>query len=198
MKLSPITSLTTIACLLLAAISITRAQDGKARNNETGEPSIITRDYIQDEVKLSDEQKQKLSNNSPGFMKIVDAHDNEKIWAFVRETMNAEQFKRFEQLELQHEGPPALFRPQIANELKITDEQRQQFMGLVQEMTKAVQPLIQESKSAGTPEKMDEFRLKVIKLRMDCLGKMVALMSDVQKQQWQEMTGKPFDTLRHH
>ena len=27
---------------------------------------------------------------------------------------------------------------------------------------------------------------------------MLALMSDEQKKQWQEMTGKPFDTLRHH
>ena len=197
MKLS---SITTIACLLLAAASIAPAQDKEARKHqsETGQPSIITRDYVQDECKLSDEQKQKLSNNSPGFMKIVDTHDNEKIWAFVRETMNAEQFKRFEQLELQHDGPPALFRPQIAQELKITDGQRQQFMGLVQEMTKEVQPLIQESKSAGNPEKMEEFRLKVIKLRLDCMGKMIALMSDTQKKQWQEMTGKAFDTLRHH
>ncbi len=32
----------------------------------------------------------------------------------------------------------------------------------------------------------------------DCLGKMEVLMSDAQKAQWQEMTGKPFDTLRHH
>ena len=71
-------------------------------------------------------------------------------------------------------------------------------MGLVQRMSKEVQPLIQESKSAGTPEKMEEFRLIAIKLRLDCLGKMVALMSAAQKQQWQEMTGQPFDTLRHH
>ena len=193
-------SLTTIACLLLAAISIAWAQDEKARKHqsESGEPSIITRDYIQDEVKLSEEQKQKLSKTSPSFMKILDSHDNGNIWAFVKETMNAEQLKRFEQLELQHEGPPALFRPQIAQELKITDEQRQQFIGLVQEMTKEVHPLIQESKSAGTPEKMDEFRLKVIKLRLDCLGKMVARMSAAQKKQWEEMIGKPFDTLRHH
>ena len=192
-------SITTIACLVVA-VSLARAQDGNARKHqsETGEPAIITRDYIQDEVKLSEEQKQKLSKTSPSFMKILDSHDNGNIWAFVKETMNAEQLKRFEQLELQHEGPPALFRPQIAQELKITDEQRQQFMGLVQEMTKEVHPLIQESKSAGTPEKMDEFRLKVIKLRLDCLGKMVALMSGAQKKQWEEMIGKPFDTLRHH
>ncbi len=149
-------------------------------------------------MKLSDDQKQKLSKTSPGFVKILDSHDNGEIWAFLKETMNAEQFKRFEQLELQHDGPPALFRPQIAQELKITDGERQQFMGLVQKMTKEVQPLFQESKSAGSPEKLEEFRLKVIKLRLDCLGKMVTLMSDAQRKQWQEMIAKPFDTLHHH
>ena len=197
MKLS---SITPIACLWLAVVSITRAQDKEARKHqgETGEPSIITRDYVQDECKLSDEQKQKLSNNSPGFMKIVGTHDNEKIWAFIKESMNAEQFKRFEQLELQHDGPPALFRPKIAQELKITAELQKQFMGFVQEMQKQIEPLIKEGRSAVKPEKMEEFRLKVIKMRMDCLGKMLALVSDVQKKQWEEMTGKPFDTLRHH
>lgn len=65
-------------------------------------------------------------------------------------------------------------------------------------MTQKVQPLIKESKSVGNPEKMEEIRLTVIKLRTDCLGKMVALMSDVQKEQWREMIGKPVDTLRHH
>ena len=197
MKLSPIT---TIACLLLAAAGIAGAQDQKARKHqsEAGEPAIITRDYVQDECKLSDEQKQKLSNNSPGFMKIVNTHDSEQVWAFIKETMNAEQFKRFEQLELQHDGPPALFRPKIVEQLKITADQRNQFIGLVQAMQKQLEPLIKESKSAENPEQMEEFRLKAIKMRMDCLGKMVALMSDAQKQHWEEVTGISFDTLRHH
>jgi hypothetical protein len=194
MKLS---SITTIACLLLAATGIAR-EKARKHQSEAGEPSIITRDYIQDEVKLADDQKQKLSKTSPDFMKILDSHDNENIWAYLKEILNGEQLTRFEQLELQHEGPPALFRPQIAQELKITDEQRNQFLGLAQEMTKQVKPLIQESKSAGSPEKMEEYRLQVIKLRMDCLGKMEALMNDSQKEQWQKMIGKPFDTLRHH
>ena len=192
--------ITITAGLSLAAADIIWAQGEKARKHqpESGEPAIITRDYIQDELKLSDDQKQKLQKTSPSFMKILDTHDNGNIWAFLEETLNAEQFKRFEQLELQHEGPSALFRPQIAQELKITSEQRSQFMGLVQEMTRKVQPLIKESKSARNPGKMDEIRLTVIKLRTDCLGKMTDLMSDAQKKQWQEVLGKPFDTLRHH
>ena len=101
-------------------------------------------------------------------------------------------------MELQHEGPPALFRPEIAKELQITGEQRNQFMGLVQEMTKKLQPLIKEAKSAAKPQEMEKMRQEALKMRQDCLGKMEALMSDAQKKQWQEMIGKPFDTLRHH
>lgn len=130
MKLSFIIA---VACLLLAAASITRAQDEKVHmhQSETGEPAIITRDYIQDELRLSGDQKHKLQKTSPFFMIILDSHDNGRIWAFLDEILNPEQFKRFEELELQHEGPPALFRPQIAQELKITGEQRSQFMSLV-------------------------------------------------------------------
>ena len=185
-----------LACLLLAAVGIAGAQDTEARKHPSGEPSIITRDYIQDELKLSDDQKHKLDKTSPDFRKVLGSQ--EKTWAFVEETLSAEQLKRFEQLELQHEGPPALFRPGIAKELQITGEQRNQFMGLVQEMTKKLAPLIQEAKSAANPQEMEKMRQEALKLRQDCQGKMEALMSDAQKKQWQEMLGKPFDTLRHH
>ncbi len=70
-------------------------------------------------------------------------------------------------------------------------------MGLIQEMSKEVQPLIRETKSesGGNPE---EFRLAVIKLRPGFLGKTEALMSDAQKKQWQKMIGKLYDALRNH
>lgn len=71
-------------------------------------------------------------------------------------------------------------------------------MGLVQEMTREVQPLIKVSRPAGNPEKLEAFRLKIIKLRLDCPDKMEACMGDAQKKRWQEMTGKPSDTLRYH
>lgn len=186
------------ACLLLAAAGIARAQDKEARKHPSGEPSIITRDYIQDELKLSDDQKHKLDKTSPDFRKVLDSNSQEKTWAFVEATLNAEQLKRFEQLELQHEGPPALFRPEIAKKLQITGEQQKQFMGLVQEMTKKLEPLIKESKSAANPQEMEKMRQEALKLRQDCQGKMEALMNDAQKKQWKEMIGKPFDTLRHH
>ena len=197
MKLSSIT-VSTIACLLLAAASIALAQDKEARKYPSGEPAIITRDYIQDELKLSDDQKHKLDKTSPDFQKVLDSHSQEKTWAFVEETLSAEQLRRFEQLELQHEGPPALSRPEIVKKLLITGEQQKQFTGLIQEMKKTLEPLIKEAKSAANPQEMEKMRQEVLKLRQDCQGKMEAFMSDAQKKQWQEMLGKPFDTLRHH
>jgi hypothetical protein len=175
--------LTPIAVLLslLPTTSFVRAQT-------PGEPAIISRDYVQEELKLSADQKQKLQKSL-----LPDAP--EKVWALVMGILDTTQFERFKQLELQHEGPPALFRPEIAGKLQITDEQRKRFMGLILEMKKTIDPLMNEAKSGGNQE---EIRLKVIKMREDCLGKMEALMTDAQKKQWHELTGKPFDTLRHH
>ena len=186
-----------LAGLWLAAAGIAVAQDNKEpRKHSSGEPSIITRDYIQDELKLSDEQKQKLQKTSPEFRKVSDSQ--EKTWVFLQETLSAEQLKRFEQLELQHEGPPALLRPEIVKELQITSEQREQFMGLIQEMKKKLEPLLKDAKAAANPQAMEKMRLEALTLRQACQGKMEALLSDAQKEQWREKIGGPFDTLRHH
>lgn len=186
----------TVTCLLLAAtITIACAQDAGVRNQHLqalGEPAIISRDYIQEELKLSDDQKQELQKKLPDYLKVSDAQG---IWAFLKETLTPEQFKRFQQLELQHEGPPAVLRTQIAKDLQITDEQRNQFIGLIQDMQKKIEPLMKEAKSGGDP---DVIRPKVIRMRQDCQGKMEYLMSEAQKSRWEEMIGKPFDTLRHH
>jgi hypothetical protein len=187
-------TITAIALLWLAATCIGQAQDKEARRHQSpGEPGIISRDYVQEELDLSDDQKQKLQSKLPDYLNASDAQ--ERLWAFLKETLNGEQFKRFQQLELQHEGPPALFRPGIAKKLQITDEQRNQFVALIQAMQKMIEPLMREAKSGGNPE---EIRPKVIQLREDCQARVKALMSDAQKEQWKEMIGKPFDTLRHH
>jgi hypothetical protein len=176
-----LTYIAALVYLLLVTASLAPAQ-------MLGEPAIISRDYVQDELKLSDDQKQKLQKSL-----LPDAP--EKVWELVMGTLDKTQFERFKQLELQHEGPPALFRPEIASTLQITDEQRKQFIVLIQALQKTIEPLMKEAKAGGNQE---EIRLKVIKQREDCQGKMEALMTDAQKKQWHELTGEPFDTLRHH
>ena len=98
-----------------------------------GGPFLVFRDKVQEELKLSDDQKQKLMEKFPDhvqetmkvFEKIKDLKSEErekemqshrqkareKLSALLKETLKAEQLKRLRQLELQQEGPFALGRP---------------------------------------------------------------------------------------
>ena len=173
---------------------------------------LVFRDKVQEELKLSDKQKEKLLEKFPDyaqetknvFDKITDlkpqerekemqSHrqlSHEQLMALLKDTLKAEQLKRLQQLELQQHGPFALGRPEIVKELKITVEQRKQFMGVVQEMQMKIEPLIKEAQSGGDPQ---EIRPKVMKIRNDHEGKIEAILTDTQKKQWKKMLGKPFD-----
>jgi hypothetical protein len=172
---------------------------------------LVFRDKVQEELKLSDKQKEKLLETFPDyaqqtkkvFDKIADlkpqqrekemqSHrqkSHEKLAALLKETLKAEQLKRLQQLELQQQGPFALGRPEIAKDLKITVEQRKQFMGVVQDMQKKIEPLMKEAQLGGDPQ---EIRPRVMKIRKDHEAKIEAILSDAQKQQWKKMLGKPF------
>ena len=203
-------SITIIACLLLAAVGITRSHDEEARRHqlhELGGPYFVSRDKVQDEMKLSDEQRRKLSGKLSGDLleskdllgqlKNLKGPEREKLLqpsyakleAFLQENLTADQLKRFQQLKLQYDTPSIMLRPEIVTKLHITDEQRQRFMGAIMGMQKRIGPLIQEAKSGGNQQ---EVLLEVTKLRQDCQGQIVALLNDAQRKQWEEMTGNPF------
>lgn len=203
-------TITLIAGLLLAALGITWSQDEEARRHllhELGGPYFISRDKVQEEMRLSDGQKQKLwdklsadllaARNLPEKLKNLKGSEREKLMqpsyekleAFLQENLTADQLVRYQQLKLQYDTPSIMLQPAIIAKLSVTDEQRQKFMAAIQGMQKKVVPLLQETKSGGNPQ---EILLEVTKLRQDCQGQIVALLNDAQRQQWQEMTGKTF------
>jgi len=174
--------------------------------HELGGPFFVSRDKVQEDLKLSDDQKHKLRETLTGYvqetMKVLKLDGAERKQAmqslrqksyqqlevFLKEILTPEQLKRFGELKLQYDMPMIMLQPDIVKELNITDEQRQQFITLIQEMQKVVTPLIQESRSGGNPQ---EILAKVTKLRLDCQGKIEALLSDAQRTRWKEMTGTP-------
>lgn len=177
-----------------------------------GGPFLMYRDKVQEELKLSEDQKEKLLEQFPEyaqqtknvFDKISDLqpHEREKelqshrqkcherLASLLKEILTPEQLKRLRQLELQQQGPHALGRPEIVQELKITQEQLVQFMGVFQDMYKQIEPLMKQAQSGGDPKGI---RLKSMKIRDEHQGKMEAILTDAQKTQWKEMLGKPFD-----
>jgi hypothetical protein len=173
---------------------------------------LVFRDKVQEELKLSDKQVAKILEKFPGyaqetrkvFDKIADLKPEQrekemhshrrqahaKLAALLKETLKAEQLERLRQLELQQHGAFALGRPEIVKDLKITVEQRKQFMGIVQQMQKKIEPLMREAQSGGNPQ---EIWPKVMKIRRDHEGKIEAILSDAQTRQWKKMVGKRFE-----
>jgi Spy/CpxP family protein refolding chaperone len=178
-----------------------------------GGPFLVYRDQVQEELKLSDEQKQKLLDKFPEYVeatmnvfeKIKDAKpeerektmqehrkkSGEKLSAFLKDVLEAKQQQRLFQLQLQQAGVFALLGENEAfKPLKITEDQRKQFREVVHEMHKKIAPLAKEAETGGKPE---EIRAKAMKIRKEQQGKIEALLSDAQKKQWKELLGKPFD-----
>jgi hypothetical protein len=176
-----------------------------------GPPFQVFRDKVQEELTLSDEQKEKLAKQLEATVqeamqffqqlegkkpeereKELHAYRQkaqEKLAVFLKDTLKPRQHERLRQLELQVEGPFALGRPDLSKEMKLTDEQRKQFMTLVQEMQQKIEPLIKEAQTKRNPE---EIRPRAMKLRKEYAGKIETLLTEAQKKQWQDMLGKPF------
>jgi Spy/CpxP family protein refolding chaperone len=208
MKLSAITL---ALCLVQAGAGVAAAQDEQARAHflhDLGGPFFVSRDKVQEDLLLSNDQKQKLRetmtasvqetmkvHNLKGAereqaMKSLRQKAHQELEASLKELLSTKQFRRFEQLKIQYETPSILVQPEVVKQLNITDEQRQRIIGAIQEMQKEIEPLLKAAKSGGNPQ---EILPKVIKLRRDCEGEIVALLTAAQKQQWEEMTGKPLD-----
>jgi hypothetical protein len=172
---------------------------------------MVYRDKVQDDLKLSNEQKDKLAaylkERLPDFMRFFEGlgekkqeerekelkafrqKEQKKLAAVLKDTLKEDQSKRLRQLSLQQEGAFALWHgdAKIGKALKITDEQRKQFMAVVQEFQKKVKPLIKEAQSGGNAQ---EIGPKVMKIRKEHEGKIEALLTDSQKKQWKKMLGK--------
>jgi hypothetical protein len=188
-------------------------QDARRQVTETlGPPFLVFRDKVQEELKLSDEQKKKLDKRLQDtiqdtmqfFQSLGDKKPEERerelhayvekaqgnLTAFLEGALKEDQFKRLRQVMLQREGLFGLGHPEIMKELEITDKQRQQFMEVMQDMQQKMEPVMKEAQKGGKPE---EIGPKLMKLRQEHEGKIEAILDDAQKKQWKEMLGKPLD-----
>jgi hypothetical protein len=182
----------------------------KMLRHELGGSFLVSRDKVQEELKLTKEQKAKLEQQLRELLpdaiqffqklngltreerekelRTYRPKAREKMTEALKDTLNEGQRTRLRQLELQREG---LFGSgEIWKELEVTDEQRQQFMEAIQRTGQEIEALLQEVRKNGNP---DEIRPKVMKLREGLQGKLEALLTDAQKTQWKEMLGKKID-----
>jgi hypothetical protein len=194
-----------------AAAQVPPDEQRKPLVEALGTPFIVFRDKVLDEIKASEEQKEKLlqymmeqiqqtgpflnslAESGPDREKKLNEHRknaHEKLAKELQDVLRPEQRNRLRQVTLQQEGGFALGQEDIQKELKMTQEQRMKFMAVMQELPKKVQLLIKEAQADGKPE---ELRAKVEQLRKDYGKKLEAVLTDAQQEKWKELMGPPFD-----
>src|SRR5262245_17997436 len=141
-----------------------------------GAPFVVFRESVQDDLKVTDEQKKALEEEVQAqvqdamelFQKLEGVKPEErekelaayrpkahmKLAALLTKTLTDDQLKRLRQVELQLEGLLALGRPDVGNTLKLADEQRKQFVAVMRDLEKSIAPLIKEAQSGGNPDEI--------------------------------------------
>jgi Spy/CpxP family protein refolding chaperone len=157
------------------------------------QPQIEKLDSKQQEVRA---QMQELFQNSGGFQNMS-PEDRQKLFAksqeiqhkAVADILDTTQMKRFEQLELQQQGPSALMRKDIADRLKLTEAQRSKLMGIQQQAQSDMRALFQ---GGGFGNMTEENRQKFQAIQKTANEKALAVLTAEQQKQWKQMLGAPF------
>jgi hypothetical protein len=175
-----------------------------------GPPFLVFQEGVQEVLRLSDEQKSKLK---PRLQQIVQTtmrlfhpvgeerpeereeslHSykekaQENLSHFLLTTLREVASQRHPQVMLQREGLFALGNAEIAKELGMTERPRQQFVGVVQDMQKEIEPLLKEARNGSSA---NEIRPKMMKIRVEHEAELEALLTDDQERPWKELPGKP-------
>jgi hypothetical protein len=181
---------------------------GGGRGGMMEGPALLLNKSVQDELKLTDEQKAELQKAQEkigaAFQAARQSGDREKAkGAFddarkvaekVQEGLKPEQAKRFKQIQLQAEGVQAFAKADVQKELNLSDKQKEEIKEIGEGVRRDAQELFQGAQ--GDREKMREVGKKVQALRTEAMDKVSGVLTDTQKKTWKEMTGEKFEVRR--
>jgi Spy/CpxP family protein refolding chaperone len=196
-----------IVAMSLLAVGGAQAQrrGGFGMMGRGGGFGLLSRPEVQTELKLSDAQKTQISDLADKqreaardrFQDLRDASPEEREKAMmewnaqqtkqINGVLNADQQKRFRQISLQQQGPMALTDPTVAEELKLTADQKSKVKEIMQQQREAQREIFE---SAG-PDR-DAAREKMQALRKTTNDKLAGVLTADQKRKWTEMQGTPF------
>jgi hypothetical protein len=132
---------------------------------------------------LSNEQRQKIT--------AIGDKLHEEFNSKVKELLSADQFKRLKQIHLQTQGSEAFTDPEVAAELKLSDEQNKKLTDLQAEYGQKMQGL-----RGGGGGNFQEIGAKRIALNSERNKKAVELLNAEQMEKFAALKGSPFDTTQ--
>jgi Spy/CpxP family protein refolding chaperone len=173
-----------------------------------GGAMLLANESVQKELKITDDQKTKIKDFSTtqrekmGELFRSGGGDREKMQeamkeltqkseAFVKDTLNADQQKRFKQIEYQQMGLRAYTNEDVQKALKLTDDQKDKLKSLGEELRKDSGELMREMRGGG--DAAAEARKKLQAVTKEYTAKATEMLTDDQKKAWKDLTGEPFE-----
>ena len=221
-----------LACLVAVAGSAGAQPPGGGRGGRGGPGgpggggvlSLFRSKTVQDEMKFTDEQKDKLREAVP---KLQDSAREKfqalfggggrpdpakmteiqgEVAAMTDKELGAiltpEQLKRLKQIEIQVAGMRAYQLPQVTEAMKFTDDQKSKMQEIGGETFKEMRELATEYDLQAPwmrptdPEKAAEFDKKQAKINKDAAAKIDELLTDDQKAKFKELSGPTIDAAK--
>jgi hypothetical protein len=163
---------------------------------------LLAQKSVQEELKLSDEQVKKVSEALAGQraehakLKELPREEREKKWAemfgaswkLTKEIVTCEQGQRLRQISWQQQGALAFANPKVAEALHLSDEQKAKIDALHQEARETARKFFAQD----PPPAREDMHHTMKELRKTTEAKMMALVTDEQKEKWKELIGAPF------
>ena len=147
-------------------LKLTEAQSGQLRQLADTLDAVL--------FSLRDAPRRPTDKHALAAIKQVDTQ-----LSTLSNILNPAQNTRLGQLWRQYEGIDALFRPEVGQELKLTEMQSQQILNVYLQQ----QATISKNDSAE----------RIRQIQNDRIQQTVDILTDTQRKQWFQMLGQPFD-----
>ena len=177
---------------------------GRGGAGGTSSVTLTQQKSVQDELKLSEEQIEKLKQVATKMRESFGGGggggDREEARKKVEEArqaaekdmngiLSADQTKRLKEITLQQTGPMALARPDVAKEVGLTDDQQAKVKEIADAAAAEMRAQFQAGGAGGDRE---EARKKREAARKETSDKVLAVLKDDQKKAWEKLVGEPF------
>ena len=197
--------------LALALPAFAQRRGGRGFGGPQIGPALLLNKSVQDELKLTDDQKAavtkiqtkqreamtKAREDAAGdfakmreAMQAINQQTTKDITKLV-ETLTAAQQKRFKQIQVQVGGMRALQTPAVAKALNLTDKQKEEIQGIIQDSQKDAAEILKDAQ--GDREKMQAAFQKIQKMNQEANTKALKVLSADQQTTYKELAGEKFD-----
>lgn len=167
--------------------------DGQKELNLTEDQVEKVRGVVEELGATMREKFQGLQDLSPeerqAKVQEVTKEVNAGIEKDLKDILKEDQLKRYRQISLQAMGVGAFSDEEVAKKLELTDDQKAKVKEIQDGAQKERQTLMEEARQGGNPQ---EAFGKAREIGEKAKEKAVGVLTDKQKEQWKELTGKEF------